>query len=53
MKDLQTAKSIEEEPEVPGYPDSVDNPAGIKPVYPRDRPKDTFDEPDDLGVDVV
>jgi hypothetical protein len=31
---------------------------GVKPVdprdwYPRDRRKDTFDEPDDIDVDVI
>jgi hypothetical protein len=27
-------------------------PEGIKSVGPRDRPKDTFDEPEDLNVDI-
>jgi hypothetical protein len=33
--------------------DVIDPPEGIKRVDLRDRPKDTFDESDDLGVDVV
>jgi hypothetical protein len=33
--------------------DLADPPEGIKPVDPRDRPKDTLDEPDDIGVDVI
>ena len=33
--------------------DAIDPPEGIKPVDPRDKPKDTFDEPDDIGVDVI
>jgi hypothetical protein len=28
-------------------------PEGITPVDPRDRPKDIFDESDDIGVDVI
>ena len=31
--------------------DVIDPPDGVKPVDPRDKPKDTFDEPGDIGVD--
>jgi len=33
--------------------DVIDPPEGIKPVDPRDKPKDSLDEPDDIGVDVI
>jgi hypothetical protein len=32
--------------------DVVDSPEGIKPVDPHDMPRDTFAEPDDLGVEI-
>ena len=31
----------------------TDPPGDINPVDPRDRPKDTLDEPDDIGVEVI
>jgi hypothetical protein len=33
--------------------DVIDLPERVKPVDPRDRPKDTLDEPNDIGVDVI
>jgi hypothetical protein len=33
--------------------DVIDPPEGVKPVDPRDKPKDTFNVPDDIGVDVI
>jgi hypothetical protein len=32
--------------------DLIDPPEGIKPVDPRDKLRDTLDEPDDIGVHV-
>jgi hypothetical protein len=33
--------------------DVIDPPEGIESTDPRDRSEDTFDEPDDTGVEVI